>query len=207
MASMSTTGMATATEVQTSTTKDTPSSPGIDIGATADLISMDSLTPESKDFLISLTEMNYQRCSSNDMRDRSSGLQVLHSQTYQPPYSGSPSPVSVRQALTSSQKQSNGPGTEIPGGEVPLSSIKPGLVYPTEAQWKVARTYGVRRENGTYVPLIPADELSDADQTNLFWESGPENMIILPPLRLPRADNRESLRGNEHIVPPVVSTR
>jgi hypothetical protein len=69
---------------------------------------------------------------------------------------------------------------------VPFSSVKPGPVWPTENQLKVATTYGIRLEDGSYVPLLRADELGKIDFVKVQCTTGPENMIVLPPLQLPR---------------------
>ena len=87
----------------------------------------------------------------------------------------------------------NGPA---PTDAVPLSSVRPGPAWPTESQLSVAHTYGIRRENGNLTPLVPADEMQRLDFSRLSINERPEGMIILPPTRQPRPENR---RGNEMV--------
>ena len=200
---MSNTQVAVGTELQISTTKYVPSSQHIDVDMTADLISMDSFPPESTTCSSPVKDMNNPWRSPNKMDVRLPGFQAHQTQSHQPHYLRSPNQASTWRPLYSSHR--NNHGWQATGGEVPLSTIKPGPVYPTEAQLQVARTYGIRRDNGTYVPLIPADEISLLDQSRIPIGCGPENMIILPPLQLPRAGDRVSL-VDDQMVPAAVST-
>jgi hypothetical protein len=74
---------------------------------------------------------------------------------------------------------------------VPLSRVLPGPVWPSDNQLKVAYTYGIRREDGTYTRLIRADELNTYDFERVPVSQGPEGMIILPAPQLPRPERRD----------------
>jgi len=84
----------------------------------------------------------------------------------------------------------NGHGTSSPDSKIALSLIKPGPAWPTQAQLSVAYTYGIRRADGKYTMLIPADELADVDFDKVAINQGPEGMIILPPLGQVRPEKR-----------------
>lgn len=86
-------------------------------------------------------------------------------------------------------------------GAVPLSSVKPGPVWPTENQLKVAYTYGIRRDDGSYTRLIPADELNEIGSERIQISQGPEGLIILPPPQQVRPEKR---MGPEEMVPSSV---
>ena len=87
----------------------------------------------------------------------------------------------------------NGHGRSIMAGEeaVPLSRAMPGPVWPSANQLKVAYTYGIRREDGTYTRLIRADELDSEDFERVPVSQGPEGMIVLPPLQQLRPEQQE----------------
>jgi len=82
------------------------------------------------------------------------------------------------------------------GSDVPLSTIQPGPVFPSDNQMLVARTYGIRNEDGTYTRLIRVDEIDDIDRASLSLRSEPENMIVLPPLL-------QWVRGGDEIMIPA----
>ena len=85
---------------------------------------------------------------------------------------------------------------------VPLSCVFPGPVYPTENQLSVAIGYCIRRDDGAYTRLIPADQLHEHEygQTEQLVQS-PENLIVLPPPGQPRHEDRV---GPEPMVPVQV---
>ena len=91
--------------------------------------------------------------------------------------------------------------------EVPLSTVKPGPVWPSEEQLQVAHSYGVQTEEGRYVPLIRADEVSIFDFRNreVAAVASAENMIVLPPLHLSRS--RVNGSGPEQTVPASVCVK
>lgn len=74
---------------------------------------------------------------------------------------------------------------------VPLSRVLPGPVWPSDNQLKLAYTYGIRREDGSYTRLIRADELITYDFKRIPVSQGPEGMIILPAPQLPRPEQRD----------------
>lgn len=89
---------------------------------------------------------------------------------------------------------------------VPLSSVAPGPVWPTENQLKVSYGYAIRRRDGSYVQLIPADELHAVHFASLPVNQGPEGLIILPEPVVPRPEARQgTLFANER-VPNFVSS-
>lgn len=83
-------------------------------------------------------------------------------------------------------------------GPVPLSLVKPGPVWPAENQLKVAYTYGIRRPDGSYTRLIPADELENFGSARIPVQQGSEGMIVLPPLGQLHPELR---MGPEEMVP------
>jgi hypothetical protein len=85
---------------------------------------------------------------------------------------------------------------------VPLSRVSPGPVWPSANQLKVAYTYGIQREDGSYTQLIRADELDRYDFERVRVSQGPEGMIVLPPPEQPRPERRE---GPELMVPNDVN--
>lgn len=68
----------------------------------------------------------------------------------------------------------------------------------------VAHTYGIRRENGTYTRLIPADEIADPINHGVHATQGPEGMIVLPQLQLPPVEKRDN-KWKDELVPNNVS--
>jgi hypothetical protein len=87
-------------------------------------------------------------------------------------------------------------------GTVSLSLVKPGPVWPTENQLKVAYAYAIRREDGSYTRLIPADELNRISSGRIPVVQGPEGLIILPPPQQVHPDQR---MGPEQMVAISVS--
>jgi hypothetical protein len=73
---------------------------------------------------------------------------------------------------------------------VPVSSVAPGPVWPSENQLNVAYAYGIRRDDGTYTRLIRADELNQHDFRKVPISQGPEGLITLPSPRLMRPERR-----------------
>jgi hypothetical protein len=112
----------------------------------------------------------------------------------------SPSQLQFPSNMTGSLVAFNGQGHPIMAGEeaVPLSHVTPGPVWPSANQLKLAYTYGIRREDGSYTRLIRADELDSYDFERVPVSQGPEGMIVLPPLQRPRPEQRE---GPEIMVP------
>lgn len=82
---------------------------------------------------------------------------------------------------------------------VPLSTISPGSVWPTEAQLSASYGYGIRREDGSVTRLYAADELPGAH--NLPPRQGPEGLIIVPP---PRQASPSRRMGAEVMIPSEV---
>lgn len=92
---------------------------------------------------------------------------------------------------------------------VPLSTVVPGTVWPSEAQLSTAYAYGIRRDDGRITRLIPADErFTGQANPNMPTYQGPEGLILLPPTRVPSPSRRY---GPEEMVPmdvrytPVIS--
>jgi hypothetical protein len=90
---------------------------------------------------------------------------------------------------------------------IPVSQISPGPVWPTQNQLGVAYGYAIRRPDGTYTQLIPADELHRIDVRKIPATQGPEGLIILPVPVLPRPEERLREQNNRHMVPASVSSR
>jgi hypothetical protein len=115
-------------------------------------------------------------------------------------------PPQHRHSANMSDSFANFPGQShsIMAGEdaVPLSRVSPGPVWPSANQLKVAYTYGIRREDGTYTRLIRADELDSYDFERVPVTQSPEGMIVLPPPEQPRPERRD---GPELMVPNDVS--
>ncbi|KAE8445336.1 hypothetical protein EG329_013574 [Mollisiaceae sp. DMI_Dod_QoI] len=82
---------------------------------------------------------------------------------------------------------------------VPLSTISPGSVWPSEAQLSASYGYGIRREDGSITRLYPADELPGAH--NLPPRQGPEGLIVVPP---PRQVSPNRRMGAEVMIPSEV---
>lgn len=76
--------------------------------------------------------------------------------------------------------------------EVVLSAVNPGPVYATQEQLQVAFGYGIRREDGSFTRLIPADSLPPhlTAQLNLPARQGSEGLIIVAPPRQPSPNSR-----------------
>jgi hypothetical protein len=84
---------------------------------------------------------------------------------------------------------------------VPLSSVRPGPFWPSEAQLSMAYGYGIQRDDGTITRLIRADEL---DEMHAVPRSqGPEGLIILPP---PRQFSPTRCPGPEQMIPSNVNS-
>lgn len=86
---------------------------------------------------------------------------------------------------------------------VPLSTVKPGTLWPSDAQMTVAYTYGIRRADGVYTMLAPVDELDRFDFRKIPTTQGAEGMIVLPPLTVERPEDRG---GKDRMVPAKVSS-
>ncbi|KAI9642894.1 hypothetical protein NHQ30_008628 [Ciborinia camelliae] len=71
-----------------------------------------------------------------------------------------------------------GPTYAGPEGFTPITMVRPGSVYPTSDQINSAFAYGIRRADGSYTRLLPADELPDL--IGVPQHQGPEGLIILP---------------------------
>jgi hypothetical protein len=84
---------------------------------------------------------------------------------------------------------------------VPLSSVAPGPVWPTEAQLHTAYGYGIQREDGKITRLIPADSLRE-NSRNFSTTQGPEGLILLPSPRQPSPSRRQ---GPEQMMSSEVS--
>lgn len=82
---------------------------------------------------------------------------------------------------------------------VPLSTVVPGTVWPTEAQLSTAYAYGIRRDDGRITRLIPADErFTGQVNPNMPMYQGAEGLILLPPLRVSSPSRRY---GPETMIP------
>ncbi|KAH8685676.1 hypothetical protein BGZ60DRAFT_97821 [Tricladium varicosporioides] len=66
---------------------------------------------------------------------------------------------------------------------VPLNTIVPGSVRPTEAQLNTAYGYAIQREDGSFTRLIRADNLEPIN--GISQSQGPEGLIIVPEPRQP----------------------
>ena len=69
-------------------------------------------------------------------------------------------------------------GSLMSENSVPLSSVCPGSVFPSDAQLNTAYGYGIQRNDGGITRLLPADQL--ADIYGVPARQGPEGLIILP---------------------------
>lgn len=83
---------------------------------------------------------------------------------------------------------------------VPLSTISPGAVWPTEAQLNASYGYAVRREDGSVSRLYAADELPPPH--SVPPRQGPEGLIIVP---VPRQVSPNRRMGAEVMIPGDVS--
>lgn len=79
---------------------------------------------------------------------------------------------------------------------VPLSTICPGTVWPTDAQLSASYGYGIRREDGSITRLYAADELPP--QHSVPPRQGPEGLIIVPN---PRQVSPNRRMGAEVMIP------
>ncbi|KAJ8059692.1 hypothetical protein OCU04_011340 [Sclerotinia nivalis] len=68
-----------------------------------------------------------------------------------------------------------------PEGFTPLTMVRPGPVYPLPEQINSAFAYGIRRADGSYTRLLPADELPALN--GIPRHQGPEGLIIVPELQ------------------------
>lgn len=68
-----------------------------------------------------------------------------------------------------------------PEGFTPLTMVRPGPVYPLPEQISSAFAYGIRRADGSYTRLLPADELPALN--GIPRHQGPEGLIIVPELQ------------------------
>jgi hypothetical protein len=113
-------------------------------------------------------------------------------------------PSSTGGVISPSWRNNTVPYEVAKESQVPVSSVKPGPVWPMEAQTKVAYCYGIRRANGLYTILIPADELREIDIAQVSIYQNSQGMIILPPPGLARPEKR---LGNEEMVPSTLVAR
>ena len=184
-------------------------SKNLDIEMTAPLTSLGESSNTSSPFVSApLEDMNSFQ-SAKDRNDRLNGVRAQF-----PPLTTPTSPwrrenqsasstttsPSQRSQSTSSRQRSHSimSALEEP---LPLSKVIPGPVWPTEDQLKVAYTYGIRRDDGTYTMLIRADQLSEYDFQRVPTTQGPQGMIVLPPPYQLRPEQRE---GQDEMVPTEV---
>ncbi|RKF61602.1 putative c-x8-c-x5-c-x3-h type zinc finger protein [Erysiphe neolycopersici] len=82
---------------------------------------------------------------------------------------------------------------------VPLSSVRPGDVRPSDAQLDVAYAYGIRRHDGSITRLIRADHINTPLMNPRLprWQAE-EGLIILPH---PRQLSPDSRGGIDPIIP------
>ncbi|APA12225.1 hypothetical protein SS1G_10780 [Sclerotinia sclerotiorum 1980 UF-70] len=73
------------------------------------------------------------------------------------------------------------PAYASPEGFTPLTVVRPGPVYPLPEQINSAFAYGIRRADGSYTRLLPADELPAIN--GIPRRQGPEGLIIVPELQ------------------------
>lgn len=98
-----------------------------------------------------------------------------------------PSSIPNSSAYPSSQYDPNAPmmgyspgnrGPQLVGeNSVPRSTVCPGPVFAIPEQVQTAYSYGVRRPDGSYTRLLPADEFP---MTGIPPRQGPEGLIIVP---------------------------
>ncbi|KAB8300951.1 hypothetical protein EYC80_002875 [Monilinia laxa] len=67
-----------------------------------------------------------------------------------------------------------------PEGFTPLTMVRPGPTYPLLEQINSAFAYGIRRVDGSFTRLLPADELPALN--GIPRHQGPEGLIIVPEL-------------------------
>jgi hypothetical protein len=94
-------------------------------------------------------------------------------------------------------------GNSVMMGEnsVPLSTISPGAIWPTEAQLTASYGYGIRREDGTVSRLYAADELPLPH--SVAPRQVPEGLIVVPP---PRQVSPNRRMGAEVMIPGDVGS-
>ncbi|RKF81413.1 putative c-x8-c-x5-c-x3-h type zinc finger protein [Golovinomyces cichoracearum] len=94
-------------------------------------------------------------------------------------------PLCVRQRA---QRRNDGPLT----GSIPLSSIRPGAISPSEAQLDLAFAYGIRRSDGRVTRLVRADFLNTPYMNPQIppWQPE-EGLIVLPEPRQLSPDRRK----------------
>ena len=109
-----------------------------------------------------------------------------------------------RSALTNAANRPRSRSLYAGMDNIPISMVKPGPVWPTEIQLRFAYAYGIRRENGTYTRLIPADELDRPYNSTVPSSQGPEGLIVLPLPHLAHPESHEN-SGNEEMIPMSVS--
>lgn len=91
----------------------------------------------------------------------------------------------------------------FPGG-IPLSTVRPGSAWPSEAQLDLAFAYGIRRPDGSITRLIRADHLNTPYMNHHIpqWQTQEEGLIILPE---PRQPSPNRLQGRDPLVSQKVS--
>ncbi len=118
-------------------------------------------------------------------------------------------PANPSMHLSAAAMQGHGPGYQSrPQGNsfmmeesvVPLSSIRPGSVWPTNNQLDTAYGYGIQRDDGSVTRLICADQISE--YLAMPPRQGPEGLILLPQ---PRQYSPNRRGGAEPMVPIEVS--
>jgi hypothetical protein len=88
-------------------------------------------------------------------------------------------------------------------GGVPIGSVRPGPVWPNDAQLDVAYAYCVRNNDGSVTRLIRADDLQRFQGYEPTRQANDYGMIVLP---CPRSHSPNSRNGLESLVPRSVST-
>jgi hypothetical protein len=88
-------------------------------------------------------------------------------------------------------------------GGVPIGSVRPGPVWPNDAQLDVAYAYCVRNNDGSVTRLIRADDLQRFQGYEPTRQANDHGMIVLP---CPRSHSPNSRNGPESLVPRDVST-
>jgi hypothetical protein len=189
-------------------------SQNLDVEMTAPLTSMDGLSTTSSS---SLSGQSKEMNPFQSAKDRVDRLNCSRSSMAPPnpnPFSTTPwRRDQAASAIVNTDRPNTNPLANVSNrarsqsmmsveGVVPLSSVKPGPVWPTENQLMVAYTYGIRRDDGTYTRLIPADELNELSSGRIPVNQGPEGMIVLPPTLLPRPEKR---MGAEEMISNNVS--
>ncbi|PBP18614.1 hypothetical protein BUE80_DR010632 [Diplocarpon rosae] len=92
-------------------------------------------------------------------------------------------------------------GSFFQGDAVPVSTVVPGWLQPTNDQLDTAYAYAMPRGDGTYTRLVRADNLGLSDVPPA---QGPEGLIIVPSPRLVEPSRR---LGGEPMVPSEVVER